>query len=80
MHGSYTTCAERRKDCGCTFNSIQELSPRCWSIFACVVGYTRGMRAWATSTALWGADIVDRLELNVHSQLGTVQLIDTGDP
>jgi phage tail-like protein len=31
-------------------------------------------------TALWGADIVDRLELNVHSQLGTVQLIDTGDP
>jgi phage tail-like protein len=31
-------------------------------------------------SALWGADIVDRLELNVHSQLGTVQLIDTGDP
>jgi phage tail-like protein len=31
-------------------------------------------------SALWGADIVDRLELNVHAQLGTVQLIDTGDP
>ena len=31
-------------------------------------------------SALWGADIVDRLELNVHSQLGTAQLIDTGNP
>jgi phage tail-like protein len=31
-------------------------------------------------SALWGADIVDRLQLNVHAQLDTVQLIDTGDP
>jgi phage tail-like protein len=31
-------------------------------------------------TALWGADIVDRLQLNVHAQLGTMQLIDTGNP
>lgn len=31
-------------------------------------------------SVLWGADIVDRLELNVHSQLGDVQLIDTGNP
>jgi phage tail-like protein len=31
-------------------------------------------------STLWGADIVDRLQLNVHSQLGTVQLIDTGNP
>jgi hypothetical protein len=32
------------------------------------------------NSALWGADIVDRLQLNVHAQLNTVQLIDTGDP
>jgi phage tail-like protein len=31
-------------------------------------------------SALWGADIVDRLELDVHAQLNAVQLIDTGDP
>jgi phage tail-like protein len=31
-------------------------------------------------SALWGNDIVDRLELNVHSQLNKVQLIDTGNP
>jgi phage tail-like protein len=31
-------------------------------------------------SALWGADIVDRLQLDVHAQLDTVQLIDTGDP
>lgn len=31
-------------------------------------------------SALWGADIVDRLQLDVHAQLNTVQLIDTGDP
>jgi phage tail-like protein len=30
--------------------------------------------------ALWGANIMDRLQLNVHAQLGTVQLIDTGNP
>lgn len=32
------------------------------------------------NSALWGADIVDRLQLNVHAQLNTVRLIDTGDP
>lgn len=31
-------------------------------------------------SALWGADIVDRLQLNVHAQLNKVQLVDTGDP
>ena len=31
-------------------------------------------------SVLWGADIVDRLELDVHAQLGTVRLIDTGNP
>jgi phage tail-like protein len=31
-------------------------------------------------SALWGAEVVDRLELNVHSQLDTVRLIDTGNP
>ena len=41
--------------------------------------YTGHARLGDQST-LWGADIVDRLELDVHAQLGTVQLIDTGDP
>jgi phage tail-like protein len=44
----------------------------------------RWMRTGGTrlgdNSALWGADIVDRLQLNVHAQLNTVQLIDTGDP
>jgi phage tail-like protein len=31
-------------------------------------------------SVLWGANIVNRLELNVNSQLGAIQLIDTGDP
>jgi len=31
-------------------------------------------------SALWGADVVDRLQLDVHAQLDTVQLVDTGDP
>ena len=32
------------------------------------------------SSALWGASIVNRLQLDVHDQVGLVQLIDTGDP
>lgn len=32
------------------------------------------------ASALWGADIVNRLQLDVHSQVGLVQLVDTGDP
>jgi phage tail-like protein len=32
------------------------------------------------SSALWGADIVNRLQLDVHAQVGMAQLIDTGDP
>ena len=44
----------------------------------------RWMRAGATrlgdNSAVWGADIVDRLQLNVHAQLDTVRLVDTGDP
>jgi phage tail-like protein len=31
-------------------------------------------------STLWGADVVNRLQLDVHAQLNTVQLIDTGDP
>lgn len=31
-------------------------------------------------SALWGADIINRLQLDTHAQLDTVQLVDTGDP
>jgi hypothetical protein len=44
----------------------------------------RWLRAGSTrlgdNSALWGADIVDRLQLDVHARLDTVRLIDTGDP
>lgn len=32
------------------------------------------------SAVLWGADVINRLQLNVHAQIGRFQLIDSGDP
>lgn len=31
-------------------------------------------------SVLWGADVIDRLQTNVHAQIGNFQLIDSGDP
>jgi phage tail-like protein len=46
------------------------------------------LRRWAflsharlgDQTALWGAEIVNRLQLNEHDQIGSFQLLDSGDP
>jgi len=42
--------------------------------------FNAGSARLGDQSTLWGADIVDRLQLDVHAQLDTVQLIDTGDP
>jgi phage tail-like protein len=57
-----------------------DLEPRVLEHFRARRWLHLGSSGLGDCAELWGADIVDRLQLDAHSRIGDFQLIDSGDP